>query len=54
MKICDWLELKKLLEYNIADARCQQIADIYKKAKNEQKSGKLKFSDNLYDLKSML
>ena len=48
------LELKNLLEHNIADSRRSEIADNYKKTKEEQKSGKLKFSANIKELKDLL
>ena len=47
-------ELKNLLEHNISDARRQEIADNYKTAQIEQKSGKLKFSSSIHELKKML
>ena len=47
-------ELRNLLEHNIADARRTEIADNYKKAKEEHKSGKLTFSSNINELKKML
>lgn len=47
-------ELKSLLEHNISDARRQDIADNYKAAQTEQKSGKLKFSSTIQGLKKML
>jgi hypothetical protein len=48
------LELKQLLEHNIADTRRDEILNNYKEAKREQKSGLLKFSSNIKDLKKML
>lgn len=50
----DRLEIKNLLEHNIADARRQEIVNNYKKSYQELKSGKLKFSSKLYELKKML
>ncbi len=50
----DRLEIKNLLEHNIADSRRNEIADNYKKAQEEHKSGKLKFSSNTTELKKML
>ena len=47
-------ELKNLLENNISDARREEIMKNYKKAQSEQKSGKLKFSSSVKDLKKML
>ena len=54
LPIDDRLELKSLLEHNIADARRDEIAENYKKAQIENKSGKLKFSSELNELKKML
>ncbi len=48
------LELKSLLENNIADSRRTNIASNYKKALSEQKNGSLTFSSNIEDLKKML
>ena len=47
-------ELKDLLEHNLSDARREKIADNHKKALSEQKSGKLKFSSSVKELKNML
>ena len=44
------LELKTLLEYNIADSRRSEIATSHKKAQAEQKSGKLRFASTIKDL----
>lgn len=48
------LEIKILLEHNIADARRNEIANNFKKAKGEVKSGTLEFSSNITDLRNML
>ncbi|MBN8838017.1 MAG: hypothetical protein J0I09_12210 [Sphingobacteriia bacterium] len=48
------LELKSLLEHNIAETRRNEIAENYKKATEENKKSKLKFSSNIKDLKKML
>ena len=48
------VEIKNLLEHNIADSRRNEIANNYKKAQEEHKSGKLKFSSKIIDLKKML
>jgi hypothetical protein len=45
------LELKNLLELNIAEARREGIALNYKKSQKELESGILEFSSNLNDLK---
>jgi len=50
----DRLEIKNLLEHNIADTRRQEIVDNYKKSQKEYKSGKLKFSSKINELKRML
>jgi hypothetical protein len=50
----DRLEIKNLLEHNIADTRRNEIANNYKKAQVEHKAGKLKFSSKILDLKKML
>ncbi len=50
----DRIELKNLLEHNIADSRRDEIASNYNKSKVEHKSGKLKFSANIDELKRML
>jgi len=50
----DKVELKKLLENNIADARRAEIQLHYKQSKDEEKSGNLDFSSNIDDLKKML
>ena len=50
----DRIELKSLLEHNIADSRREEIALSYKEAQEEHKSGKLKFSDDIDELMGML
>jgi hypothetical protein len=54
MPLEDKLELKNLLEHNIADSRREEIACNLKKAKEEHKSGKLYFSTSITELKNML
>jgi hypothetical protein len=54
MPLDDKLELKSLLEHNIADSRRSEIAENYKRTLEEQKLGKLKFSSKISDLKKML
>lgn len=54
MPLEDKLELKNLLEHNIADSRRKEIVNNAKKAMNEHKSGKLSFSSNIAELKNML
>ena len=48
------LELKNLLELNIAEARRTEIARNYKKSQKELESGFLEFSSNINDLKKKL
>jgi hypothetical protein len=50
----DRIELKNLLEHNITDSRRDEIARNYKNSQMEQKSGKLKFTSNISELKKML
>jgi len=50
----DKVELKKLLENNIANARRAEIQLHYKQSKDEEKSGNFDFSSNIDDLKKML
>ncbi len=47
----DKVELKSLLEHNIADSRRDEIVLNFKKAQEELKSKKLKFSSNIQELK---
>jgi len=47
-------KIKILLEHNIADARRNEISHNYKKSQKEHKSGTLKFSSKINDLKKML
>ncbi|MDP3003235.1 MAG: hypothetical protein Q8N38_08920 [Bacteroidales bacterium] len=49
----DRMEIKNLLEHNIADTRRNEIANNYKKTQEECKSGKLKFSSTMNELKKM-
>jgi hypothetical protein len=50
----DKMEIITLLEHNVADSRREEIADNYKKSTIEQKTGKLKFSSKISDLKKLL
>ena len=50
----DRLELKELLEHNIADSRRAEIEANIKDAKNQQKAKKLDFSADINQLKKML
>ena len=54
MPLEDKLELKNLLEHNIAESKRDEIANNAKKAKDEHISGKLSFSSNTSELKNML
>lgn len=54
LPLSDREELKNLLENNIAEARRKEIADNYKRAMEEQKSGSLEFSSNINELKKRL
>jgi hypothetical protein len=48
------IELKTLLEHNIAETRRNEMVDSFKKAQAEHKEGALQFSSNVEDLKKML
>jgi len=48
------LEIKNLLEHNIAETRRNEIGDNFKKSLEELKSGKLKFSSKIPELKKYL
>ena len=48
------LELKNLLEHNIADAVRNDILSSYEEAQNEYKNGKLNFSSDPDELMNML
>ena len=48
------LELKNLLEHNIAESRRNEIASNYLLSRAEEESGKLKFSPDINELKQML
>lgn len=50
----DRLEIINLLEHNIADTRRNEIANNHKKTQEDYKSGKLKFSSKINELKKML
>ena len=50
----DKMEIISLLEHNVADSRREEIVKNYKKSAIEQKSGKLKFSSKINELKKML
>ena len=54
LPIEDKIELKTLLEHNIAETRRNEIVDSFKKTQAEQKDGSLQFSSNIEDLKKML
>lgn len=48
------VELKNLLEHNIAESRRNEIASNYLLSRAEEESGKLKFSSEINELKKML
>ncbi len=48
------LEIQNLLQHNIIEARRNEISSNIKKAKEEEKSGKLKFSSSINTLKKLL
>ena len=48
------LELKSLLEHNIADARRDEIMTSYKQAQEQHKEGKLNFSSDVDGLMNMV
>ncbi|MFA5970982.1 MAG: hypothetical protein WC780_01425 [Lentimicrobiaceae bacterium] len=50
----DRLEIKNLLEHNIADERRNEIEINFKKSLVEENSGKLIFSSNITELKEIL
>ncbi len=50
----DKQEIKTLLERNIADAKRDEIERNFRKSKNEHKSGKLIFTGEIKELKTML
>lgn len=54
MPLEDKIELKNLIEHNIADARRNEIEINFKESRDEEKSGKFEFSSNLSELKEML
>ena len=50
----DRVELKTLLEHNIADSRREEIIANFKSSEIEHKKGKLVFSSDIKKLKKML
>ena len=50
----DRKEIITLLEHNVADSRREEIANNFKVSNLESKSGKLKFSSKISELKKML
>lgn len=48
------IELKDLLNRNIADTRRSEIAGNFKKSKAEHQTGKLHFSSKIDELKKMI
>jgi len=54
MPLEDRIELKSLLEHNIADSRREETALSYKEAQEEHKARKLTFSDDTDELLKIL
>ena len=50
----DQFEIKTLLEHNIAETRRDEIAKNFKNTVEELKSGEIKFSSNIDELKKMV
>jgi hypothetical protein len=50
----DRLEIRNLLDRNIADSRRKEIEDNFKQSKKEEQAGNLLFSSNIDELKKML
>lgn len=50
----DKVELKNLLEHNIAESKRNEIAENYMLARAEEEAGKLMFSSNIAELKKIL
>ena len=48
------VELKTLLEHNIADAKRDELFKNYKTSQKELKENRLRFSSQMADLKKML
>jgi hypothetical protein len=48
------VELKNLLENNIAESRRNEIVSNYSDARKQENSGNLKFSSDINELKNML
>ena len=54
LPIADKLELKNLVEYNIAEERRNEMKENNKASVIEHKKGELKFSNDIKELKKML
>ena len=54
LSLDDKLELKNLLENNIAEERRNEILSNYKKAKSELKDNKLHFSADINELRKII
>lgn len=50
----DKVELKNLLEHNIAESKRNEIAENYMLSRAEEEAGKLMFSSNIAELKKIL
>ncbi len=48
------MELKDLLEHHISEEKRNKMISNFKKAKEEHKSGKLRFSSKIDELKEMI
>ena len=53
MDLEDKVELKNLLEHNISEVRRKEIANNAKISQNEYKSGKIKFSSKINELRKL-
>ena len=54
LSVEDRIEIKELLEHNIADSRRDEIFSNYKETLIQEKKGELKFSSSISDLKNLL
>lgn len=50
----DKLEIKNLLDLNISESKRNEIEKNYKLSKEDLKNSRLKFSNNIYELKRMI
>lgn len=54
MPLTEKEDLQNLLQHNISELKREEIKNNFKKAKQEEKSGKLTFSSSIKQLKKML